>query len=108
MEIKQRIQQYLDYKGISANRLENEVGLSNGYWRKTKSISAKVVSQILGIYSDLSTEWVMKGTGSMEGPIDNSTEGLIRMYQDLLASRDEKIRDLEQEIIKLNSRKYII
>ena len=40
MNAKDRIQQYIDYKGISNSKFEIEVGLSNGYWRKTKKIKA--------------------------------------------------------------------
>lgn len=47
MNAKDRIQQYIDYKGISNSKFEIEVGLSNGYWRKTKSISSSVVEKIL-------------------------------------------------------------
>lgn len=36
MVVKDKIQQYLDYKGISAYRLEADAGLSKGYWGKTK------------------------------------------------------------------------
>lgn len=36
MNAKDRIQQYIDYKGISNSKFEIEVGLSNGYWRKYK------------------------------------------------------------------------
>lgn len=65
MSIKERIQKYLDYKGIKTATMEREVGLSNGYWRKTKSISANIVSDILRVYSDLSDRWVLFGEGAM-------------------------------------------
>ena len=53
MGVKERIQQYIDKKRISVNSFENSINASNGYWRKTKSISANVVSDILRIYSDI-------------------------------------------------------
>ena len=37
MTIKEKIQKYIDYKGISVYRLEAEAGLSKGYWGKTKN-----------------------------------------------------------------------
>ena len=67
MDVKERIQKYLDYKGIKTATLEREVGMSNGYWRKTKSISANIVSDILRVYSDLSEKWVLFGEGMMCG-----------------------------------------
>lgn len=65
MSIKDRIQQYLDYKGIKPGSLEKAANLSNGYWRKTKSISAEVASNILRLYSELSAEWVLFERGAM-------------------------------------------
>ncbi len=65
MDIKERIQKYLDSKGIKTASFEREVGLSNGYWKKTKSISANIVSDILRTYSDLSSDYVLKGIGNM-------------------------------------------
>lgn len=67
MDVKERIQKYLDFKGIKTATLEREVGMSNGYWRKTKSISANIVSDILRAYSDLSEKWVLFGEGTMCG-----------------------------------------
>lgn len=65
MTVKDRIQQYIEYKGISVYRLEASAELSKGYWAKTKSISADVVMKISRIYPDLSTEWLLRGEGQM-------------------------------------------
>ena len=46
MTVKDRIQQYIEYKGISVYRLEASAELSKGYWAKTKSISADVVMKL--------------------------------------------------------------
>ena len=53
MDIKEKIQQYLDYKGININQFETSIGVSKSYWRKTKSISANVVIDICRIYTCL-------------------------------------------------------
>ena len=65
MTVKDRIQQYIDYKGISIYRLEASAELSKGYWSKTKSISADVVMKISRIYTDISTDWLLRGEGEM-------------------------------------------
>ena len=65
MTVKDRIQQYIDYKGISIYRLEASAELSKGYWTKTKSISADVVMKISRLYTDISTEWLLRGEGEM-------------------------------------------
>ena len=65
MVVKDKIQQYLDYKGISAYRLEADAGLSKGYWGKTKSISADVAMKISRIYGDMSIDWLFRDEGEM-------------------------------------------
>lgn len=66
MDIRDRIIQFVDYKGISFNFFEKKnIGASKSYISNTKNISAKVVSNILRIYPELSPEWVLTGEGSM-------------------------------------------
>lgn len=68
MDVKDRIQEYIDIKGINVFSFEKSIGCSNGYWRKTKSISANILSDITRIYSDLSIDWAVTGKGSMLKP----------------------------------------
>lgn len=65
MDVKEKIQQFLDYKGININQFEISIGVSKSYWRKTKSISANIVLEISRVYTDLNLEWLFRGTGEM-------------------------------------------
>ena len=65
MSTKERIQQYIEYKGITIYRLELDAGLSKGYWAKTKSISADTAMKISVVYGDISAEWLLRGDGDM-------------------------------------------
>ena len=65
MTVKERINQFIDYKGISINAFESSIGVSKSYWSNTQKISAEVVAEVLRVYSELSAEWVMCGDGSM-------------------------------------------
>lgn len=65
MDIRDRIIQFVDYKWISFNFFKKNIGASKSYISNTKNISAKVVSNILRIYPELSPEWVLTGEGSM-------------------------------------------
>lgn len=65
MDIKDRIIQFIEYKNISANAFEKSIGVSKSYIRNTKSVSAEVVSSIIRIYSELNSEWLLMGNGSM-------------------------------------------
>lgn len=89
MSVKERIQQYVDSKGIKTARLEKDCGLSSGYWRKTSSISAEACSSILRVYSDLSPQWVLLGEGPM---LKQDTQNRIESLVMLLADEIEKKR----------------
>ena len=65
MDVKDRINKFIVYKGISVNQFEQSIGASNGYWRKVKNISAKIVGDILRVYSELSADWIITGQGDM-------------------------------------------
>lgn len=79
MAAKERIQEYLDYKGISTYKLECAIGKSRSYWANTKSISAVTVETILEIYDDLDPAWVITGKGSMlkQSVEDNILDNII-------------------------------
>lgn len=65
MNLKEKIQQYLDLKGINTSEFERSIGASKSYWRNTKSISADVLLEIAKRYPDINTDWLITGKGSM-------------------------------------------
>lgn len=76
MSIKERISQYLKYKGISDYRFEKDLGLSKGYWNKAKNPSYEILIRICGIYTDISPEWLLTGEGEMfKGNISQTSHG---------------------------------
>jgi len=95
MTVKERINQFIDYKGIKINSFETSIGVSKSYWNNTQKVSAEVVGEILRVYSELSAEWVMTGQGEMikQEPVhiypakytEKKQEGNIKLY-DLEAS----------------------
>ncbi|MFV0587146.1 MAG: hypothetical protein ACK5NR_07975 [Bacteroides reticulotermitis] len=97
MDIKERIQQYLDYKKININQLETSIGASKSYWRKTKSISANVVLEISRVYSDISLEWLFREEGNM-----------IKTDSDSLVNVDNSVEELKAEINQLKGENRIL
>lgn len=95
MTVKERINQFIDYKGIKINSFETSIGVSKSYWNNTQKVSAEVVGEILRVYSELSAEWVMTGQGEMIKQeavhiypakyTEKKQEGSIKLY-DLEAS----------------------
>lgn len=107
MDVKDRIQQYIDYKGITAFPFEKSIGCSNGYWRKTKSISANILTDIARVYSDLSIEWAVTGQGSMlkseasAQPAQTPSSVVMipfEEYKKSIAEKDEVIKDQAHKI----------
>ncbi|MBO7439924.1 MAG: hypothetical protein J6U21_09640 [Bacteroidales bacterium] len=73
--IKQKILQYLEYKGISKYKFYQETGITNGILSQSNGISEDNLLRFLSYYKDISAEWLMRGEGSMlkaETPTDQS------------------------------------
>lgn len=93
MDVKERIRSYLEYKGISDYRFEKDMSLSKGYINKAKNPTADVLIKMCGIYTDLSSEWLLRGEGEMlKGETQaialkaNSNEKLIPLYRNEAAA----------------------
>ena len=77
MYIKERILQYLEYKGISATKAEMLLEWGKGTLIKSKSVSADKAGEILLLFPDLSAEWLMRGEGPMLRPDPSQSIGDI-------------------------------
>lgn len=65
MTEKEKIKQYLDFKGISKNKFYIETGLSIGFLDSGKSLGADKVKIIINKYSDLNINWLILDEGPM-------------------------------------------
>ena len=101
MDAKEKISEYLKYKGISIYRLEADSEMSKGYWYKTKSISAEVLARIACVYSDLSAEWLLRGKGDMILKEDNTSTPASVDHDELVALRAEN--RVLRELLNLRS-----
>jgi hypothetical protein len=63
--IKQKILQYLDFKGISKYKFYQETGITNGILSQNNGISEDNLLRFLSVYKDISAEWLMRDEGSM-------------------------------------------
>lgn len=117
MTTKEKIIQYLSFKGISPTKAETMLKWGKGALTKSSSISIDKLEEFLLLFDDLSSEWLMRGEGNMLksphqeiGNIANSTsignnlngnnnnissnssmEHLQREYLDMLRKKDEQI-----------------
>ncbi|WP_235015810.1 hypothetical protein [Aquimarina sp. AU58] len=64
-----RIEEYINYKGLSLNAFDISIGKSGGYTGKQiknkASIGVDVLHTIVSIYEELNADWVVTGKGNM-------------------------------------------
>lgn len=122
--IRGRMALYLEYKGISDYRFEKDLGLSKGYWNKAKNPTSEILEKFVGLYSDISPEWLLAGSGEMlkkpsvQGTsaqpvgLGSEREFLEKEFFYLKAIRDksadlikamDKIEEKEKEILRLKA-----
>nr|DAH17510.1 MAG TPA: hypothetical protein [Caudoviricetes sp.]DAS18682.1 MAG TPA: hypothetical protein [Caudoviricetes sp.] len=65
MNEKEKIKQYLEYKGISKNKFYNQTGLSIGFLDSGKSLGVDKAKIIINNFPDLSLEWLVMDKGNM-------------------------------------------
>jgi phage repressor protein C with HTH and peptisase S24 domain len=66
--IKERVLQITDLKGISKEKFFNELGVTYGNFKgkaKEKALSSDVLAKIVSINPDINPEWLLTGKGDM-------------------------------------------
>ena len=74
MTVKEKIKEFLDYKGISPTSAERELNWGVGAFTKPKSITEDRAKEFLLLYTDLSSEWLFREIGEMIRPTINETK----------------------------------
>ncbi len=62
---KERLLQYLEYKGISKNKFYIQTGVSNGTLDKPSGLTLETVEKFYSIYPDINIVWLLTGQGEM-------------------------------------------
>ena len=65
---KEKILQFINYKGISKNKFYIKTGISNGVLDKKSSLSMNTVEKIYSAYPEINPEWLITGKGEMLKP----------------------------------------
>lgn len=65
MSDKERIKQYLEFKGISKNKFYSQTGLSVGFLDSGSSLGVDKARIIINKYPDISLNWLIMGEGEM-------------------------------------------
>lgn len=107
MLIRERIVQYLFYKGISRYRFYKETGLSNGFLDKEGAINSDNCEKICSCYKDLNPEWLLLGTGEMQRSVGD--EPVNNTYvQKNKANNIASVEILVNKIVELSSENSLL
>ncbi len=76
----ERIAYFVEKKGISLNSFSQRLGVSNSYFSKMiknkASVGSNIIENILRIYPDLNTRWLLTGEGNMLNTKEPAKESL--------------------------------
>lgn len=101
---KDKIKQYLDYKGISKNKFYSLTGLSIGFLDSGTSMGADKVKIIINKFPDININWLVLDQGEMilspAGPpaAGSALEELLRTKDELIDLQKKHITLLEEKL----------
>jgi len=111
MKIIERLNIYIEHKGISLNSFDKSIGTANGYIGKqiknNASLGADIIEKIVSKYTDLSIEWLITGKGEMinskstpdkDPPGNYNSQALITTLQELVETQKRYIERLENDL----------
>lgn len=116
MTVKERLMDFIKYKGLSQSRFESQVGLSNGYVNNIrKSISPEKLQSITLTFPELNTEWLLTGRGEkikeIQPPSNTLPNGvfipqdmydIIKQQAETICSQQRLIEELQSERKKMH------
>ncbi|HEX5553195.1 MAG TPA: hypothetical protein VFX43_08095 [Chitinophagaceae bacterium] len=102
LEIKDRILQIPDSKGLTREDFFEKIGASYGNFKgksKKSAIGSAVLVEILSKFPDINMEWVLTGNGSMlkKNSLDVGNQDLS-LLRELIAEKDKRINELNRHI----------
>lgn len=111
--IKQKILQYLDYKGIYKYKFYQETGITNGILSQSNGLSEENTLKFLSKYRDISLNWLFYDEGSMlktETPLEDTSNdvltpenGVLNTLKGIIKEQALEIARLELEVEKLKN-----
>ena len=100
--VKERLAEFLKYKGTSQRKFEISVGLSNGYVNNIRqSIQPEKIKNIAQVYPDLNTGWLLTGEGEMlktQGEtIRGVMLGVVNDKSEIIDEAKKNIQELREQ-----------
>ncbi len=102
--ITSRLEEYMTFKGLNANRVTVDAGLSNGLVGRAikthKGLHSDTIEKILLAYGDLSPVWLVMGEGEMvKSKNKNPLEALKGLFSEMIK---EEMSGYSGQINELN------
>lgn len=101
---KDKIKQYLDYKGISKNKFYSLTGLSMGFLDSGTSMGADKVKIIINKFPDININWLVLDRGEMivasGDAVKDHSEELLKTKDELIELQKKHIKILEEKLGK--------
>ena len=85
MTVKEKIQEYLDYKGVTPTAAERQLNWGVGAFTKAKSITVDRAKEFLLLFNDLSAEWLLRNEGEMLLSSNNVSVNSSNLIEELKA-----------------------
>ena len=106
MCIIERIYQLIDYKKDSVYKISKEIGVSNGYFSKTKakngSVGGDIIEKIVNYYTDVNVEWLITGEGPMlkqeqKSQTNTPDDKYLKLLEEHNKTLKEQLKDKEEK-----------
>ena len=103
MSTLERLKTYLDSQGVATGAAEKACGFGNATLRNAfeggKGIGSDKLEKILSVYSNLSAEWLLRGTGKMLVTDDINLEQVFKAHN--MPSNSDKIIQIWREFMEV-------
>lgn len=81
--IKQKILEFLDYKGVSKYKFYKDSGITRGVLDKESGISEDNIAKFIAYFPEVNSEWLLTGEGSMTKNEDKTQVYKLRTDKDV-------------------------
>lgn len=91
--VKERLIEFIKYKGLSLSKFEKYVGLSNGYvYNISKGIGSDKLQRILAKFPELNQDWIISGEGEM-----------LKSAPEIASAHGESMKEYETWLLPMDS-----
>lgn len=101
--IKQKILQFIDYKGISKYRFYQETGITRGVLDQNNGMSEENTVKFLAQYPEINAEWLLTGRGNMLKDDHENQSPNITLHHGNRKTRDKIIESQEIPLYELEA-----